>query len=34
MPEDDISDDAASISRRQKEAAGIVKPKSIDVGEY
>jgi hypothetical protein len=34
MPEDDIPDDAASISRRQKEAAGIVKPKSIDVGEY
>jgi len=34
MPEDDIPVDAASILRKQKEAAGIVKPKPIDGGEY
>ena len=28
MPEDDPPEDTISISRKQKEAAGIVKPKS------
>ena len=34
MPDDDIPRDTVSISRKQKEAAGIVKPKSIDAGKF
>lgn len=34
MPEDDLPVDTISISRMQKEAAGITKPKTVDRGEY